>query len=122
MGSPLPDATYIASDADYVDYITELMGGFAIPDFLKEYRKEKQYLFLGLRLTRDTERMVLSDTIYAAAEPAGWALIPEPTEKEKRFCKKKGIEIIEADIGDLLTADYFQMDSSDETSTQSAAV
>jgi len=30
MGSPRPDATYIASDADYVDYITELMGGFAI--------------------------------------------------------------------------------------------
>jgi hypothetical protein len=28
MGSPRPDATYIASDADFVDYITELMGGF----------------------------------------------------------------------------------------------
>ncbi len=102
MGSPLPDATYIASDADYVDYITELMGGFAIPSFLKEYRKGKQYLFLGLRLTRDTERMVMSDIIYAAAEPAGWALIPEPNSKERRFCKKMGIEIIEADIGDLL--------------------
>ena len=108
MGSPLPDATYIASDADYVDYITELMGGFAIPDFLKEYRKQKQYLFLGLRLTRDTERMVLSDTIYAAAEPGGWALIPDPTEKERRFCSKKGIEIIEADISDLLAATTFQ--------------
>ena len=28
MGSPVPDQAYIASDADYVDYITELMGGF----------------------------------------------------------------------------------------------
>jgi hypothetical protein len=102
MGSPLPDTTYIASDADYVDYITELMGGFAIPSFLKEYRKGKQYLFIGLRMTRDTERMVLSDIIYAADEPAGWALIPEPTEKERRFCSKRGIEIIEADINDLL--------------------
>lgn len=103
-GSPLPDPTYIASDADYVDYLSELMGGFAIPDFLKSYRKQKQYLFLGLRMTRDTERMVLSDIIYAAAEPAGWALIPEPNDKERRFCKKKGIEIIEADIDDLLAA------------------
>jgi hypothetical protein len=102
MGSPLPDTTYIASDADYVDYITELMGGFAIPSFLKEYRKGKQYLFIGLRMTRDTERMVLSDIIYAADEPAGWALIPEPTDKERRFCRKRGIEIIEADIDDLL--------------------
>lgn len=104
MGSPIPDATYIASDADYVDYITELMGGFAIPDFLKQYRKGKQYLFMGLRMIRDTERMVLSDMIYAAAEPAGWALIPEPNDKEKRFCKKMGIEIIEADISDLISA------------------
>jgi hypothetical protein len=102
MGSPLPDATYIASDADYVDYITELMGGFAIPDFVKSYRKGKQYLFLGLRMTRDTERMVLSDFIYAAESPAGWALIPEPNDKERRFCRKMNIEIIEADVEDFL--------------------
>jgi len=104
LGSPRPDATYIASDADFVDYITELMGGFAIPSFLKAYRRERQYLLLGLRLTRDTERMVLSDIIYGAAEPAGWALIPEPTDKERRFCANKGIEVVEADIPDLLAA------------------
>jgi hypothetical protein len=104
MGSPLPDSTYIASDADYVDYITELMGGFAIPKFLKEYRKGKQYLFLGLRMTRDTERMVLSDIIYSAGNPVGWALIAEPNDKERRFCKKMNIEIIEADIDDLLAS------------------
>ncbi|MCG8091218.1 MAG: SIR2 family protein [Candidatus Thiodiazotropha taylori] len=102
MGSPLPDSTYIASDADYVDYITELMGGFAIPGFLKSERKGKQYLFLGLRMNRDTERMVLSDIIYAADQPAGWALIPEPNDKERRFCKKMNIEIVEADIDSLL--------------------
>lgn len=104
MGSPLPDATYIASDADYVDYITELMGGLAIPDFLKSYRQGKQYLFLGLRMTRDTERMILSDMIYAADKPAGWALIKNPNDKEKRFCQQKNIEIIEADIDEFLAA------------------
>ena len=104
MGTALPAGEYIASDADYVDYITELMGGFAIPSFLKEYRKGKQYLFLGLRMTRDTERMVLSDMIYSAGEPAAWALIPNPNDKEKRFCKRKNIEIIEADVIDLLKA------------------
>ena len=104
MGSPRPDATYIASDADYVDYITELMGGFAIPSFLKSYRRDKQYAFLGMRFTRDTERMVMSDIIYAAASPPGWALIPEPTPKERRFCEGRGIEVIEADIPALLAA------------------
>ena len=104
MGSPVPDATFIASDADYVDYITELMGGFAIPSFLKETRKGKQYLLLGMRLNRDTERMVLSDIVYSAESPTGWALIPDPTQKEVRFCKKIGFEVIDADVGDLLTA------------------
>lgn len=104
MGSPRPDATYIASDADYVDYITELMGGFAIPSFLKEYRKQRQYLLLGLRLNRDTERMVLSDIVYSADTPTGWALIPEPSDKELRFCKKIGVEVIDADVSDLLSA------------------
>lgn len=104
MGTAFPAGEYIASDADYVDYITELMGGFAIPSFLKEYRKGKQYIFLGIRMTRDTERMVLSDMIYSAGEPPAWALIPDPTDKEKRFCKRQKIEIIEADFTDLLHA------------------
>lgn len=102
MGSPIPDATYIASDADYVDYITELMGGFGIPAFLKVLRQKKQYLFIGLPMNRDTERMVLSDIVYAADSPTGWALIESPNDKERRFCKKMAIEIIEAGVTDLL--------------------
>jgi len=102
MGSPLPEPTYIASDADYVDYITELMGGFAIPAFLKERRTGCQYLYLGLSLQRDTERMVMSDIVYSAGSPTGWALIPEPTDKERRFCTRLGIEVVESDVADLL--------------------
>jgi hypothetical protein len=104
MGTPKPEANYIASDADYVDFITELMGGFSIPPEIKELRKGKQYLLMGLRLNRDTERMVMSDFIYAAAEPAGWVFIAAPTDKEKRFCKKVGLEIIEGDIFEFIGA------------------
>ncbi|TAN70763.1 MAG: SIR2 family protein [Methylobacter sp.] len=102
MGTPKPEANYIASDADYVDYITELMGGFAIPDFLKEYRKGKQYLFIGMPLNRDSERMVMSDIVYGAAEHKGWVLNKNPTDKEKRFCEKIGLEILDAGVEDLL--------------------
>ena len=104
MGTPKPEANYIASDADYVDFITELMGGFSIPPVVKELRKGKQYLLMGMRLNRDTERMVMSDVIYAAAEPAGWVLIQNPTDKERRFCKKQKLELIEADVFDLIGA------------------
>ena len=102
MGTPRPQSNYIASDADYVDYITELMGGFAIPDFLKQHRKDKKYLLLGLPLNRDSERMVMSDITYAANEHRGWFLRKNPTDKEKRFADKLGFELIEADCKDFL--------------------
>jgi hypothetical protein len=105
MGTPTPEPNYIASDADYVDYITELMGGFAIPSFLKEYRKDKQYVFLGMRMKRDTERMVLSDITFGAGAPRAWALIPEPTAKEQRFCQRQNITVIDADWSDLFQSD-----------------
>ncbi|OMG52100.1 SIR2 family protein [Azonexus hydrophilus] len=104
MGTPLPEGDYIASDADYVDFITELMGGFSIPPEVKELRKGKQYLLMGMRLNRDTERMVMADMIYSAAEPVGWVFIAEPTAKEKRYCKKIGLEIIDADIFEFIGA------------------
>jgi hypothetical protein len=104
LGTPLPDSDYIASDADFVDYITELMGGFAIPGFLKRLRQGKRYLLLGLRLTRDTERMLLSDITFGAAQPAGWALIANATAKERRFLGKLGMTLIEADQADFLAA------------------
>ncbi len=103
MGTPRPVPTYIASDADYVDFITELMGGFAIPTYVKKYRQDKRYLVIGMRLNRDSERMVLSDIIYGAAPAgAGWVLLPEPNDKERRFCKKMGLEVVEADVADLI--------------------
>jgi len=102
MGTPKPESNYVASDADYVDYITELMGGFAIPDFLKDYRVGKKYLLVGVPLNRDSERMVMSDITYAADEHRGWFLRKNPTDKEKRYATKMGLELIEADCQDLL--------------------
>ena len=107
MGSPQPQPSFIASDADYVDYITELMGGFAIPSFLKGKRRGLRYLMLGMRFTRDTERMVFTEIRYGSAADAGWILIPNPTVKERRFCDKQGLEIIEADYPELLAAAGF---------------
>ncbi len=102
MGTPRPQPHFIASDADYVDYITELMGGFAVPPTVKTQRTGKRYLFLGMRFNRDTERMVMSDLIYGAAQPAGWALIEQPTDKEQRFLARMGIEVVTGRLEDFL--------------------
>lgn len=119
MGTPIPEANFIASDADYVDYITELMGGFAIPQYLKNYRQQKQYLFLGMSLQRDTERMVLSELIYGANSCAGWAFIAKPTDKERRFCDNKKIELIEADW-DVFLGNSAAIETSDKPQKESA--
>jgi hypothetical protein len=104
MGSPLPQSDYIASDADYVDYLTELMGGFAIPGFLKRMRQGKRYVLVGLRLNRDTERMVLSEIMFGAGQPSGWALIPDASAKERRFLDKLGLEWVNAGTEDFHAA------------------
>lgn len=101
-GCPVPTPSYVASDADFVDYITELMGGFAIPAFMKQYRKQKQYLFTGVRFNRDTERMVMSEIIFDADTPAGWALLPDASDKEQRFCATKKVNVVSEDWDSVL--------------------
>jgi hypothetical protein len=102
MGSPLPEPNYIASDADYVDYLTELMGGFGVPKFFKEYRQDKKYLLLGVSLSRDTERMVLGDLIHGHANESGWAVIPGANDKERRFCAKLGLQVIDMPLDEFM--------------------
>ena len=48
--------------------------------------------------------MVMADIIYSASQPAGWVFISEPTEKEKRYCKKIGLQIIDADVFEFIGA------------------
>lgn len=61
MGGIAPEASLIVSDADFVDWLTEAMGGFAVPPILKEYREGKKYLMMGLTFSKDTERMVANE-------------------------------------------------------------
>jgi hypothetical protein len=46
----------------------------------------------------------MSDIVYGAAEHKGWVLNKNPTAKEQRYCKKIGLEIIDAGVEDLLAA------------------
>ncbi len=47
--------------------------------------------------------LVLADLIHdAALEPAGWALVTGPNDKEQCFCKRLGIAIVEAEALALL--------------------
>lgn len=93
MGSTLPEPTFVISDADYVDWLTEAMGGFALPSVLKSYRKAKKYLFLGTSFDRDTDRMVANELTLDLE--GGYVITDkELGKKEKKFVEKHNLEVI----------------------------
>ena len=101
MGSPLPEPSFIMSDADYVDWLTEAMGGFAVPPVLKSYRKTKKYLFLGTYFDRDTDRMVANELTFDLE--GGYVITDkELGKKEKKFVDKHNLQVLEMSLEDFI--------------------
>jgi hypothetical protein len=90
MGSTLPEPSFVISDADYVYWFTEAMGGFAVPVFLKKYRKGKKYLFLGANFSTDTDRMAANELTL---DLDGGYYVKEPplSKKEEKFLKRHNL-------------------------------
>jgi hypothetical protein len=100
MGSPLPEPTFVISDADYVDWLTEAMGGFALPSILKTYRKTKKYLFLGTYFDRDTDRMVANELTMDLE--GGYVISDkELNRKEKKFIEKHNLELLPMSLAEF---------------------
>ncbi len=104
MGSTKPEPNFIVSDADFVDWLTEAMGGFAMPPELKEYRKEKSYIFFGIPFDRDTERMVANEITLGLT--GGYVVYEgELSKKAAQFLEKHNLEQLklnQLEFADLL--------------------
>lgn len=102
MGTLLPKRSLIISDADYVDWLTEAMGGYGIPKFLKDVRRDKKYLFIGNNFSRDTDRMVANEITLELN--GGYVVMDrEPSKKEAKFLSKHNLEIIEDETISFIT-------------------
>ncbi len=103
MGSPLPVPSFVISDADYVDWLTEAMGGYAVPKVLKTYRKAKKYLFLGTYFDRDTDRMVANELTIDLE--GGYVVTDrELGKKEQKFIDKHNLEVIPMSLPEFIHA------------------
>lgn len=103
MGSPLPVPSFVISDADYVDWLTEAMGGYAVPKVLKTYRKAKKYLFLGTCFDRDTDRMVANELTIDLE--GGYVVTDrELGKKEQKFIDKHNLEVIPMSLPEFIHA------------------
>lgn len=97
LGSTLPEPSFVISDADYVDWLTEAMGGFAVPPVIKTYRKTKKYLFLGTLFDRDTDRMVANELTLDLE--GGYVINDQPlSKKEEKFIKRHNLELLEMSL------------------------
>lgn len=101
LGCTVPDKNFIISDADFVDWLTEAMGGFALPSYLKQYRHDKSYLFLGVDFDRDTFRMVANEVTLELKEGILVNDKKEITKKEKKFLHAHNIEKMETGLDDF---------------------
>jgi len=102
MGCMKPDMNFIISDADFVDWLTEAMGGYALPPFLKEYKKDKSYLFLGVDFSRDTFRMVANEITLGLKDGLVIADKEELSKKEEKFIKTHELTFEKKDIDQFL--------------------
>ncbi len=92
LGCTVPEKNFIISDADFVDWLTEAMGGYALPPFLKTFKNDKSYLFLGVDFDRDTFRMVANEVTLGLK--GGYTVSDKETmsKKEEKFLKAHQIE------------------------------
>ena len=92
LGCTVPEKNFIISDADFVDWLTEAMGGYALPPLLKTYKNDKSYLFLGVDFDRDTFRMVANEITLGLK--GGYTINDQETmrKKEEKFLKAHRVE------------------------------
>lgn len=102
MGSTKPEMNFVISDADFVDWLTEAMGGYAIPPILKDLRRDKDYLFMGVDFSRDTFRMVANEVTLELK--GGITLLDkeELTKKEEKFIRTHNLENIKMSIDEFI--------------------
>lgn len=103
LGCVVPEKNFIVSDADFVDWLTEAMGGYAIPPFLKGYKEGKSYLFLGIDFDRDTFRMVANETTLGLKDGHLVNDKEKITKKEEKFLASHQIEKLETSLNAFIS-------------------
>lgn len=102
MGSTKPEMNFIISDADFVDWLTEAMGGYALPVQLKDFRKDKEYLFMGVDFSTDTFRMVANEITIGLKGGITLLNKEELSKKEGKFIKTHNLENMKLSVNEFI--------------------
>lgn len=97
-GGITPAANFLASDADYVEVLTEIDIQTPIPDIVRHRRQGRGFLFIGCRFDDQMLRSYARQILKRSAGPHA-ALLPvvDLTRNEQRFLLEQNITPLDAE-------------------------
>jgi FAD/FMN-containing dehydrogenase len=92
--------SYVITEDHYIEYLTRTDLSSLVPALLAAKLKTSSFLFLGYSL-RDWNLRVILHRIWGeqALTYNSWAIQRRPTEVEKKAWNKRGVEILDVDLG-----------------------
>lgn len=98
-GGVSPSGSYLVSDSDFVEILTEIDIQTPIPPVVKDRRTGRPFLFLGCRFDQEIQRTFARQISKRSAD-RHWAVIDgELTRNEARFLETHGIQRIDLPLG-----------------------
>lgn len=105
-GALAPRRSFLVSDADFVEVLTEIDIQTPIPPLVQQRRQGRAFLFLGCRFTSQTERIFAHQISKRSSGEHYAVLAAEPTRNEARFLAQHGITRLDLPLDDF--ADVLQ--------------
>lgn len=104
-GAAQPAGDVLASDADYVEVLTEIDIQTPIPDVVKDLRQGRGFLFLGCRFYDQILRTFAKQIIKRSGGPHYAVMPADLTPNELKFLSTEGIQVLTlplAEAADIL--------------------
>lgn len=103
-GSIYPESSFLVSDADYVEVLTEIDIQTPIPPPVQQRRTGRHFLFLGCRFTQQLDRL-FARQIMKRSSDRHWAVLEEePTRNEARFLTTCNIAPLRMKLSEAIAA------------------
>ena len=97
---------YVITEDDYIEFLTRLTRGKAIPAIFAEPFRSRHFLFLGYGLRDWNLRVILSRVEKDLGGTRGrtsWAIDAAPSAVERRFWQDRGVEVYKMKCDDFVT-------------------
>lgn len=101
-GGISPAENFLVTDADFVEVLTEIDIQSPIPETVRQRRRDRGFLFLGLRFADQTVRQFVAQIIKRSTGPHYAVIAGELSRNEARFLERHNIERIDQTLAEAV--------------------